>query len=178
VRSDHSAALEEEILSHASNDKALAGEALFDVWLALSAETVRQNTGRSRSICAPQILLAFVCQLAKQGWAIAQGVPRTGQEAHEAGLRMLRSDYSPPRSPYRRGLDEQRTRQLADLVRVLPSILARHAQTAWGEAFDANAAATFPLAIGAHARMGRLRAYGNAIVAPAAAAFIRAYIDG
>ena len=34
---------------------------------------------------------------------------------------------------------------------------------------------TFPLAHGAPARVGRLRAYGNAIVAPVAAEFIRAY---
>ena len=34
---------------------------------------------------------------------------------------------------------------------------------------------TFPLAHGAAARVGRLRAYGNAIVAPQAAEFIRAY---
>jgi len=36
---------------------------------------------------------------------------------------------------------------------------------------------TFPLAHGATARVGRLRAYGNAIVAPLAAEFIRAVIE-
>jgi DNA (cytosine-5)-methyltransferase 1 len=35
---------------------------------------------------------------------------------------------------------------------------------------------TFPLVDGASARVGRLRGYGNAIVAPAAEAFIRAYM--
>jgi hypothetical protein len=35
---------------------------------------------------------------------------------------------------------------------------------------------TFPLAHGAPARVGRLRAYGNAIVAPLAEEFIRAYM--
>jgi len=35
----------------------------------------------------------------------------------------------------------------------------------------------FPLAHGAPARVGRLRAYGNAIVAPVAAEFIRAYMS-
>lgn len=35
---------------------------------------------------------------------------------------------------------------------------------------------TFPLAYGAPARMGRLRAYGNSIVAPLAAEFIAAYM--
>jgi DNA (cytosine-5)-methyltransferase 1 len=36
---------------------------------------------------------------------------------------------------------------------------------------------SFPLAHGAPARVGRLRGYGNAIVAPQAAAFIEAYLD-
>ncbi len=36
---------------------------------------------------------------------------------------------------------------------------------------------TFPLAHGAAARVGRLRGYGNAIVAPAAHAFIEAYLE-
>jgi DNA (cytosine-5)-methyltransferase 1 len=34
-----------------------------------------------------------------------------------------------------------------------------------------------PLVNGAPARVGRLRAYGNAIVAPVAATFIRAYME-
>jgi hypothetical protein len=36
---------------------------------------------------------------------------------------------------------------------------------------------TFPLVDGAPARVGRLRGYGNAICAPAAQAFIEAYLD-
>lgn len=36
---------------------------------------------------------------------------------------------------------------------------------------------TFPLAHGAPARVGRLRGYGNAIVAPVAQAFVSAYMD-
>ncbi len=36
---------------------------------------------------------------------------------------------------------------------------------------------TFPLAYGSAARVGRLRGYGNAIVAPAAQAFIEAYLE-
>ena len=51
----------------------------------------------------------------------------------------------------------------------------------WLACIDGKARAvepgTFPLAHGAPARVGRLRAYGNAIVAPVAAEFIGAYID-
>jgi DNA (cytosine-5)-methyltransferase 1 len=36
---------------------------------------------------------------------------------------------------------------------------------------------TFPLVDGTPARVGRLRGYGNAIVAPVAQAFIEAYLD-
>jgi len=36
---------------------------------------------------------------------------------------------------------------------------------------------TFPLVAGAPARVGRLRAYGNAIVAPQAAEFVKAYLS-
>lgn len=36
---------------------------------------------------------------------------------------------------------------------------------------------SFPLVTGAPARVGRLRGYGNAIVAPLAAAFVEAYLD-
>lgn len=36
---------------------------------------------------------------------------------------------------------------------------------------------TFPLAHGTTARVGRLRGYGNAIVAPQAEAFIRAFME-
>lgn len=36
---------------------------------------------------------------------------------------------------------------------------------------------SFPLAYGAANRVGRLRGYGNAIVAPQAEAFIRAFMD-
>jgi len=62
-------------------------------------------------------------------------------------------------------------------VRLLPSILARHAQAAWGETFAAHAAAVHPLAHGVPARVGRLRGYGNAIVGPLAAEFITAFMD-
>ena len=55
---------------------------------------------------------------------------------------------------------------------VLSSLLARHAQAAWDNAHAAYAETAFPLALGARSRVGRLRAYGNAINAKAAQVFI------
>lgn len=45
------------------------------------------------------------------------------------------------------------------------------------EKYRAVEPGTFPLVTGAAARMGRLRGYGNAIVAPQAQAFIESYLD-
>lgn len=45
------------------------------------------------------------------------------------------------------------------------------------EKYRAVEPGTFPLANGAAARVGRLRGYGNAIVAPVAEEFIRAYLE-
>lgn len=64
----------------------------------------------------------------------------------------------------------------------------RHAATAgfWSNAewiycrdgkYRATEPGTFPLAHGSPARMGRLRGYGNAVVAPVTEAFIRAYME-
>jgi hypothetical protein len=71
-------------------------------------------------------------------------------------------------------LDEQQAEKHSDAVHILSSILARHAQTAWSEAFSRNASDAFPLIRNAPARVGRLRAYGNAIVSEVAVTFIRA----
>jgi hypothetical protein len=62
-------------------------------------------------------------------------------------------------------------------VHLLPSLLARHAHSAWGQAYEAHAEIGFPLGHNAFSRVGRLRAYGNAIVAPLAAEFIAAVMD-
>ena len=56
----------------------------------------------------------------------------------------------------------------------LSAVLARHAQAAWDNAHAAYAETAFPLALGARSRVGRLRAYGNAINAAQAEGFIRA----
>lgn len=78
---------------------------------------------------------------------------------------------------HRRGLGEQRVGEPPDIVRVLSCILARHAQAAWSQAYDAYAEVGFPLGHGSFSRVGRLRAYGNAICAPLAAEFVSAFLE-
>ena len=62
-------------------------------------------------------------------------------------------------------------------MRVLSSILARHASEAWANAYATYAPIGFPLERNAKARVGRLRGYGNAINAVQAQVFIEAVIE-
>lgn len=177
LRPDTLASLETEVTRHAHSCNADPTTALHPVWLKACSQTLRlRATGRSEGLHEPPVLLAFLRELADQRWPLAQGLPRSGAETNEACLRVLRGNPVSPRAPRRRGLDEQQTAQLADLVRVLSSVLARVAQTLWPEAFSPDASACFPLAHGARSRVGRLRAYGNAIVAEVATTFIEAYL--
>jgi hypothetical protein len=87
----------------------------------------------------------------------------------------MQFDAGSARAPLRRELEEQLAGQPADPLQELSSIVAHHTAECWGDACRKKAgAASFPLANGADSRVGRLRAYGNAINAQAAAEFIRA----
>lgn len=177
LRSGAVAAIKEEV-ADAIGCEAVARETLLLLLATLREEAPqRWADGGFRLVHEAPILLAFVRQLADEGWALAQSVLRSGAEATEAALRGMRRDDETARAPYRRGLDEQRADEHPDALRVLSSILARHAQASWGEAVARHAADSFPLAHGAPARVGRLRAYGNAIVAEQAAGFVTAFSE-
>lgn len=167
----------EEEVSDAIGREADAGEALHDLWETLAAQAVdKRDAGGLRGVHAPAVLLAFLRQLTQQGWAFAECLSGTGAETPEEPVRVLRGDESAARPPRQRGLDGLPAVEHPDAVRVLSSVLARHAQAAWGEAFAENARNTFPLITGATQRVGRLRAYGNALCAPQAEGFIEAYM--
>jgi hypothetical protein len=163
LRPNAVAAAEREI-ADACQCKADPGEALHDLWHALSAEASREwASGRPQRVSEARFLLAFLRQLSEQGWAFKESISRASAETAEAKLRSVRSNRTTSRAPYQRRLDGQYAVEHSDLVHLLSSILARHAQAAWAEAFDKNACSTFPLAIGQSNRVGRLRAYGNAM---------------
>jgi site-specific DNA-cytosine methylase len=150
-------------------------ETMRDLWKTLSTEAIRiWNTRRLTAVSDAPILLAFLRQLSEQRWAFAQSIPRSGEKETEKFLRELREQESASSSSCGRGLDEQPRGESSDIVHILSSILARHAQTAWGETFQQNARDAFPLTVGAINRVGRLRGYGNALCAPQAQAFIEA----
>jgi uncharacterized protein (DUF697 family) len=75
------------------------------------------------------------------------------------------------------GLEGQSARRIFRRFVCFVITLAWGAREASGVAYDAYAETQYPLTKGAANRVGRLRGYGNAIVAPVAEAFIRAYLD-
>jgi DNA (cytosine-5)-methyltransferase 1 len=169
--------LTEEILAYGRDSQTDPREALRAVWKAHEPAALLWPSRRLSDISEAPLLLAFMRQLADQGWALAEGVLCSSAEASESALRGVRLGVAPARSPRRRELAEQRPEQLADAVCVLSSILARHAEKTWGDRFRKDAAAAFVLSHGVTNRVGRLRAYGNAIVPSCAAEVIEAYCE-
>ncbi len=167
----------QEIKAHVDNAKADLREALLDVWLSLAEETLQRTSRRLVDVREAPVLLAYLRQLADEGWEVAKGLPCPSEKAMERSLRMLWEQESSSRASRGRELDEQRAKEHSDLMCVLSSVLARHAQASWGESFARYVSDAFPLAVGAKSRTGRLRAYGNAINAEAAQEFIGAYLD-
>ncbi len=167
----------QEVNEYATSTETDIGEAMLDVWMSLGAQAIQRKTRRLSSIREAPVLLSFLRQLADQGWPLAQGLPRPSPQTSEGQLRVLWEQVQASRSPYRRGLDQQFVDQPSDVVRFLSSVLARHAQEAWGQAFERHVSDAFPLIKGSLNRVGRLRAYGNAIVPQVAEQVIRAYME-
>lgn len=178
LRDDDIASLEAEVLSYAKAFSTDPGQDVRNLWHDLPASVSLQRAlGGQHGVHEAEVLFAFLCQLAGQGWNLAQGIALPRPQEPLSDLRMLWRRQAATRSSYQRELGGQHPGEPTDAMYFLSSILARHAQAAWGDAIRANAAARSPLASGAVNRVGRLRGYGNAIVAPVAETFIRAVIE-
>jgi len=178
LRTELIAGIEKEVTDYGQKAGCDPREVVRGVWCAvLSAAESMRRMGERTDVRQETVLLAVLCQLAQQGWPLAQGISR--QSAEEAGriLRMLRYDQAAARPPCERGLAGQQLGQPTDSLHFLSSVLACYAQEAWDEAIPTHAAAVFPLAVGVANRVGKLRAYGNAIVPQVAAEFIAAAME-
>jgi len=172
------AKIEEEVSAWSMETKIERREALRDLWRSAYEATPRiWQAGRIPGLHEAPFLLAFMRQLAQQGWGITECLSLPSAQVPEGRMRVLWSEVGTSCASHKHGLEKQSAREYTDALRILSSILARYAYTAWEIAHAAYAESCFPLVHGAKNRVGRLRGYGNAINVEAAAEVIRAYMD-
>jgi hypothetical protein len=172
------AKITEEIGASGMEGEVSLPEVLRDLLETLGAQAQRrwQADGLPGLHEAP-FLLAFLRQLTAQGWRLAKDTPLSGEEVSPRFVRMLWDRQAPSGASRGRGLDERRSAKSSNAVHFLSSLLARHAQSAWGDAYATYAEIGFPLTRNARGRVGRLRAYGNACCLPQATAFVETVIE-
>jgi hypothetical protein len=169
------AEFEEEIDALSVDSQIDRSTLVRNMWEILGKEAASVwQTGRLPRLHEAPFLLAFLRQLSAQGWTVKEGISLSCSEAARVRLRELRDHGSIAGAPCERGLAGQSIDQCADPLHLLSSILARHAQATWSDAYTAYAEIGFPLTTRALARVGRLRGYGNALNAEAARVFIEA----
>lgn len=151
-------------------------EVLRAVWeRVLSEPTAYETVGEQTGICQAEILLAFLRQL---DWSGVEGdVSFPGEEEFETAVRSVRFKTLFARAPRRRERSEQRADKYSDPLQALSRLLAQHAQADWTAYRSAHARPLPLLAHGVPARVGKLRAFGNAIVPEVATEFIAAYVE-
>jgi site-specific DNA-cytosine methylase len=169
VRADTISKIQAEVIRAGITEND-AREALQVLWSALAEETVQRSSGRCRSLHEAPVLLTFLRELAREGWHLLDNVPSTCWEDAAAGLRELRqSTPSTSCTSPGRGHLEQYSVKLAHALSILSQAITSALEECW--------VIPHPLAYGAPSSVGRLRAYGNAIVGPLAAAFIESVIE-
>jgi hypothetical protein len=129
-------------------------------------KSIWQATGRRLGFPAALFLLADLCEREGELGRVFYGAASGSSEIGQADMRAVRQDDASARSSPGWELPEQLARELGDVVPRLPQTGASLA------GFTGH-----PLAHGVSARVGRLRGYGNAIVPPLAAEFIKAYLE-
>ncbi len=167
------------VTRYAQNSGTRPEEVLSMVQQAFVSQEVREGApGGSGELPEAEVLLTFVQRL--QAALCETVIGSSGEEARpetcRVVLRDVRSQVESMCSPPRQRSPEQHAAESADPLHELSLFLARCC--AESEGLDARAhAAAFPLSPASPGRVGILRGAGNAIVAPLAAEFIRAYLD-
>jgi len=178
VRPEVIAKIEEEVNATTSQSKGIRAAAMRSLLENLGAQAKRcWAAGGLPGLHEAPFLLAFMRQLQEQGWRVAERLSVPRAETFDPRLRGLRNRNEAASAPRQHGLEGQQAGEHPDLVSVLSSLLACAARETWGDAYAAHAEVGFPLAHQIANRVGRLRAYGNAIVAPQAQAWIETVME-
>lgn len=176
LRADFYAEAIKEVIEHGTQTPTGPAQAMREMFAAVHAQPAADRPmGVSTGVCTPEVLLPFLRELAGRGGAI--WCSESFEENAVSELRGVRDLAVSPCSSYRREPAEQRPSQHPDALQALSRILASHAASAWQAYGQAHARPMGLLAHGVPARVGKLRAFGNAIVPQVAAEVIGAYLE-
>ena len=166
----------EKVDEYAQKTGQSRAEAMSTVWQIISQEPEAfWPVGECAGVSPQEVLFPFLRELLSA--CDAAGSIVQGQKVQEGEVRGLRDREETTRSPHRREPMEQRPGEHSDPMRELSWVLAQHARAVWEAYWRANATAYPLLSHGEKNRVGRLRAYGNAICAPLAAEVISAFME-
>jgi hypothetical protein len=166
----------EKVDEYAQKTGQSRAEAMSTVWQIISQEPEAfWPVGECAGVSPQEVLFPFLRELLSA--CDAAGSIVQGQKVQEGEVRGLRDREETTRSPHRREPMEQRPGEHSDPMRELSWVLAQHVRAVWEAYWRANATAYPLLSHGEKNRVGRLRAYGNAIVPQVAAEVIRAFLE-
>ena len=146
------------------------------VWQIISQEPEAfWPMGECAGVSPQEVLFPFLRELSSA--CDAAGSIVQSQKVQETEMRSLWDREQTTRSSRRWQPMEQRSSKYSDPMRELSWVLAQHVRALWEAYWRANATAYPLLSHGEKNRVGRLRAYGNAIVPQVAAEVIMAFAE-
>jgi DNA (cytosine-5)-methyltransferase 1 len=176
LRSEDYAKAIKEVREHGTAFEGDPGAALRAVWQAvLQGQASIGPLAERAGVQATEILLAYLRELDRR--IDGSGEIGASQEASQSDVRSVRPYGETAFASCGRGPREQLAREHSNAVRSLSWVLAQYAGEAWAAHWRENAAPYPLLTHGEPARVGRLRAFGNAIVPQLAAEVVAAFMD-
>lgn len=145
-------------MSYAESDRSV--ETLRGMWSPDVAKALWETVRGHRRIQQAEVLFSVVRELKKCGWS--PGQPVEGEKAQEIALRVVRGAEKSPCSPHRSEPSEQRSKELADALQVVPQLSSRDCETPWHRGSWEDGIPR--VAVGVKRRVDRLRSLGNAVV--------------
>lgn len=164
---------EKQKVIDAATRSGLGAETLRALRGGVDPEEVWGSLGRCLGVPQATVLLACLCQHAGElGRILNSQAPRI-EAACQSGVRTVWQHETAARPSHGWEPSQQHAEQFGDALRLLSSATPQINGTIGAlECFD-----TLPLKQSASGRVGRLRAYGNAIVPQVAAEFIQAFLE-